>query len=765
MIVLGLLAGLTAGIVLGCAQLVRRTSTAYERLERATGVPDAVLLSTGGPDQVEKLVRIPQVRSSLVTATGIAQAGTDARRFLGVLGLPGSTPPGLFTPIIVAGRAADPRAPNEVVISEHASDVTGFHVGSTVDLAFLTSKEFTQFDTGFGEPDGPKVKMRVVGIARTAIDQGVNAIEAYSTPAFAKLLGPDADSFPTVMVRLRDGARSLPAFERAVRKIADATAPVKGGEEFAGIEVQVPSRQRPVLAVTARVLVIGLLAFAVVAGIAGLLGVGLALRRHFQATVEPDLAALGAIGITARETRAARLISALPFVATGAVVAALVGVGLGVMDPIGSLARQEPHPGWHVNVAIVALGAVVVTLLLVLIALVAGPIRLRARASAPLRASGTAARLASAGAPPPSVIGSQMALQAGRGRTAVPARSTLVGTTLGVLGLVGVIVFASSLDRLVDTPSRWGWVTDALVQDASQDVRDRLVRSPSITAVSRYDEVNVDVEGRDATAEAFTHEKGSVGWTVLDGRMPAARGEILLGARLGREIDRGVGDAVVLRGKHGATVRFRVVGIGVGPNLTNQQFAGGVVIAHRDVPRVGQTQPFVGASVKFRHGVDADKVATRLGRDYEVDRPTRPPDVDNLAQLGALPALLAAFLALVGLAVLAHLLISTTRRRRRDLDTLRALGFVPRQARAVVMTVALVTMGVGLVIGVPLGIAVGRLGWQFTARSVYVAGDPKVSVVAIVGFVLAALVAAVVAAAWPAWRVARGPAASGLRDE
>jgi hypothetical protein len=69
------------------------------------------------------------------------------------------------------------------------------------------------------------------------------------------------------------------------------------------------------------------------------------------------------------------------------------------------------------------------------------------------------------------------------------------------------------------------------------------------------------------------------------------------------------------------------------------------------------------------------------------------------------------------------------------------------------------------VIGVPLGIAAGRLGWRITAHAVYIAGDPRFPAVGLVLLVVAALLAAMLAAIWPAWRAANGPVASGLREE
>src|SRR5262249_61192696 len=68
-----------------------------------------------------------------------------------------------------------------------------------------------------------------------------------------------------------------------------------------------------------------------------------------------------------------------------------------------------------------------------------------------------AARAANdAGASPPVAVGIGFALGRGRGRT-VPVWSTVGAITIGVIGVVAAFVFASSLDRLVHTPARYGW--------------------------------------------------------------------------------------------------------------------------------------------------------------------------------------------------------------------------------------------------------------------------------------------------------------------
>jgi putative ABC transport system permease protein len=256
-----------------------------------------------------------------------------------------------------------------------------------------------------------------------------------------------------------------------------------------------------------------------------------------------------------------------------------------------------------------------------------------------------------------------------------------------------------------------------------------------------------------------------LGWTVLDGRRPRGEGEVLLGARLSRSLDKGVGDRVTFRDSDDAKVTLAVVGVGTGPDLSDGQFGGGVVVSPGDVERIRLTQTERNAQIGFAAGVDADRARASLGREVEVAAPGRPPDVDNLAQLGRLPELLVAFLALLSVAVLAHSIAVTARRRRRDVDTLRALGFVRRQARGVIIVAALVSVVLGLVAGVVLGLVLGRIAWSLTAHAAFAAGDVRISVLGLVLLVLASVVVAYAVAAVPAWRLTRATIGEGLRAE
>jgi ABC-type lipoprotein release transport system permease subunit len=98
--------------------------------------------------------------------------------------------------------------------------------------------------------------------------------------------------------------------------------------------------------------------------------------------------------------------------------------------------------------------------------------------------------------------------------------------------------------------------------------------------------------------------------------------------------------------------------------------------------------------------------------------------IDNLETVRYLPSYLAVFLALLGTGALAHTLVSTVRRRSHDLAVLRALGLTRRGARAVIAWQATTIGVVAVVLGMPLGILLGRIVWHVIATStpiVYVA--------------------------------------------
>jgi ABC-type lipoprotein release transport system permease subunit len=116
-------------------------------------------------------------------------------------------------------------------------------------------------------------------------------------------------------------------------------------------------------------------------------------------------------------------------------------------------------------------------------------------------------------------------------------------------------------------------------------------------------------------------------------------------------------------------------------------------------------------------------------------------------------------------ATLAHLLVTSTRRRRHDLAILKILGFAPAEVRRAVAWQATTLAVLAVVVGVPLGIGVGRWAWLLFAHQLGIVAAPSVSLVAVVGLIAATVVVANLAAALPGRAAARLHPARVLRSE
>lgn len=130
-----------------------------------------------------------------------------------------------------------------------------------------------------------------------------------------------------------------------------------------------------------------------------------------------------------------------------------------------------------------------------------------------------------------------------------------------------------------------------------------------------------------------------------------------------------------------------------------------------------------------------------------------------------LPLALSAFLALLAIGAVGHALSITVNRRRHELAVLRALGMARLQTRIVVATQASLLAVIGLVFGVPLGVAVGRNIWRVVAGFTPLAYQPPLPVWALLLIGPVALLAANTLAIWPQQRAARLRTGQALRTE
>ena len=132
--------------------------------------------------------------------------------------------------------------------------------------------------------------------------------------------------------------------------------------------------------------------------------------------------------------------------------------------------------------------------------------------------------------------------------------------------------------------------------------------------------------------------------------------------------------------------------------------------------------------------------------------------------MGSTPVVLASGLAAGAVVALALALTGTVRARRRDLALLKTLGFTRRQLAVTLTWQASATAVVGIVVGVPLGIAAGRQLWLLFARNIDVVPQPSVPL-SVLFVALAALLLANLVAAVPGQIAAATPAATILRQD
>ena len=139
--------------------------------------------------------------------------------------------------------------------------------------------------------------------------------------------------------------------------------------------------------------------------------------------------------------------------------------------------------------------------------------------------------------------------------------------------------------------------------------------------------------------------------------------------------------------------------------------------------------PYI-VAVRFRPGVTPAvgraALERRLGgerKGWFVETPGTPETLVDFGNVRNLPLLLGGVLALIAAIGIAHLLVTSIRRRRHDLAILKTLGFVPAQVRRAIAWQATTLAVVALLIGVPLGIISGRLIWSVFADRVGVLAE------------------------------------------
>jgi hypothetical protein len=143
----------------------------------------------------------------------------------------------------------------------------------------------------------------------------------------------------------------------------------------------------------------------------------------------------------------------------------------------------------------------------------------------------------------------------------------------------------------------------------------------------------------------------------------------------------------------------------------------------------------------------------------------RPNGVTNYASIDRTPAVLAALLAVVGVAVLGQFIVLSGRRRRRDFAIFKALGMFRRQISAITAWQVSTLTGLALLAGLPLGVAAGRWSWMLFCRGLGIPAVPITPTWLVLVMVPAVIAIANAVAFWPGRATAQLKPAEVLRAE
>jgi hypothetical protein len=496
---------------------------------------------------------------------------------------------------------------------------------------------------------------------------------------------------------------------------------------------------------------------------------------------------LAALGMTRQQIWFAAMGRALVVGVVGAGVGVVVAFAASPLMPIGTARIADPNPGFSFDGTLLGLAALVVVTVL---GLAAWPIWKNAggprRETTLVAGSSLAARVVATPAVSPAVAtGVRLAFESGHGRTQVPVRSSLLSVVLAIVAFAGALTFGASLDHLLTTPRFYGlnWDvhlittgdntdTTAAIQVLKPDPRVRAIANLISPPLILNDNTRFDIVGLDQV-------KGRVEPVLINGRPPELPTEVGLGLNTMRDADVKPGDTVNLRISAVAGSRnrsYKIVGaVVLPPTADTARLGSGAVITRqgveRMVPRGFPIPPPTELYLMFAPGVDkeaalADIMANpRIKDDYDSVAESQPTDLVNFGEVRNLPLLLAALVGLLAAATLAHTLVTSIRRKRRDLAILKMIGFVPRQIRLAIVWQATTFVATALVVGLPVGIVVGRALWSAFATNAGTLPVPVTPFFRLLLTIPCTIAVANLIAAGPAVAAGRMLPAAALRDE
>jgi hypothetical protein len=780
-----MLVAVAGGFILATTVAGRRTAAAFPQFASQHGYD--VIVYSGQP--LRQLNRLPDVASAvLVPATfsgkvGCASCSTpiDTENML-LNEVPPQELPRMVT--LLSGRMPDQSDPDEVLASFTLAQDNGVRADSVIQAELASPAQLN------GGPADPSPVMnralRVVGIvaAESEFPAGPSVhYDLYTTTAFAAAVNHHAALQFTSYVRLTGGAADLAGFDSRARSLN-----VYGTFDLDAAAGAVEDSIRPQ--------VTGWYVLAGLAGLAALAVIAQAMARQ-GVTERADHPVLAALGLGPRELMLAALVRALLIGAAGAAGAVLLAVLASPITPVGEARTSVPSPGtMSFDPVVLSLGALAVLAAVIGVSAWpavnhARPLRSHPPRPAPMLAVAVGRATAAAGLPAAAQIGIRRAIARSRGGE--PVGTALLGTVMATAAVCATAVFGASLAHLLATPELYGapfqaYFTSTGLTGSQVTVNgpllDSLRRDPAISQITLGAYVEVNINGRHVETVVMTPVRGPALLSVLDGQLPGGDREVMLGPATMRAAGTRPGGSVRVtiadptgtphvasfRVTGKASLNAGVGGLGNGAVMTISAFIdtqcppGPGQSACQRAVREGMATVVL---VRSAPGAAGDAALARHISQYRefTAYAATPTVLVNFGESVNFPLLFGVTLSVFGATTMVHLLLVSVARRRREAGLLRSLGFVRRQVAAAVCWQASTVALIGIVVGAPIGIAVGRALWRAFATNFGVIPVPVVEPLTLAVLAVGVLAAANVLAAVPALAAARSRPGQVLRSE
>ena len=764
--------GLAVGAAAAAAQAARRTASAYTRFSQEHHAWDAIYVNYPEDGSAivtpEEIRSIPGVLEAHEVLFDYAAIGPGTAWVLDPAGRLGAGD--LAHARIVEGRWFDDTKANEVVIGVGLADSEELGVGDTFTL--FPPDDLDEFAAVRGDDVAdrlaaavPGLVMHIVGVAAapgqllTIGEVGVPLIQF--SPAMAPF---QTDDHSAVYVRLDDRS-TAEAFQRGLSALTD---------DRGGSQVILHRDLADALNRSLRPQVVALAALAIVLGLAaiviGVQGVTRVLDRSSR-----DAAFLRSLGLTRADMTRVAMMEWTGVAVIAAVVAAIVATLASPLSPAGLARTAEPHRGIQLDRAVLV--ALVVPCVVVLVV---------AAATRVARSSGSGGSVG-----PPRVpllersrgvvvpVGVQGALDRGGTNARVPVWSTVGAGAIAVAALVAVVVLGASLTRLLSSSDHYGLRWDVQLAQFTED--SIVTAGPPILAADQRVEglakgftdsaVISDVH---STLIAMDPIKGELRPPLLRGAYPQTAEEVALGRRTMNRLGVDLGDIAQFNVEElEIETRLRVVGeVLVPAQGPRGRLDEGVLVTYGWLERVVPEDTPAALFVKHRGGVESADVVADLvaivqpSEAPSIISPPTPSDIIDLRRARSMPTIFVAALVAVVVAVLAHTIGLSVRRRHRDMAILRALGLERRRLYGIAMTQAATLTALAIVVGIPLGIVSGRLAWNALARTIGSSLGPAVPLLWVLAVIpLGALILGLALAIRPSARACGEGLATHLRAE